>query len=367
MERNVLVIDSTWPINSRTERFYSTLSKKYDVSVCAWNRSGLKGDYSQHQYVLESNTSYGNSIKKLMHLPMFLFHIVKVLRMVRPEMVFSSHWDVLILSRIAMFLAKSDSKVVYDCLDLPTSRNKIVLYFVRALEKVFCHNISLVILASRYFSRFYSGKNKLVFENYPSSLVCNRNGYGSLLEEISKFRSVKKDSVTYISWIGVVRYPEILRNILEAIRLSDGRLALLVFGDGPHLQWLFNYTSELGISSHVHFFGRYQQADLSHIYDCSDFVWAAYPSKDFNVKYAISNKYFECSYFCKPIIISNRTEMAKDNSENNSVIAVDEYDVADIMKVMSFAEKDVPYNKYEPDVSWESREHLFLERMESLF
>lgn len=366
VKRKIILIDSTWPINSRTKKFQNSFSKKFETKVCAWNRSGLKSKYQDDEFVIESNTTYGRRLKKLIHLPVFLFHIIKVLRSVRPDLVFASHWDALILTKIATFFISSSPKIIYDCLDLPTSSNRFLLIFLRVIESVFCRRVNLIILASRYFDRFYSNYNILIYENYPSCKITrNDNSSSNLLEKISV---IKNEEVTYLSWIGVVRYEKVLKNIAEVLRLSNGNLNLMVFGDGPAFKWFQDYVLEIGIFNSVHFFGRYEQSDLFDIYSSSDLVWAAYPTEDFNAIYAISNKYFECSYFCKPIIVSANTEMAKNNLSNKNILAVNESDALDIFSTISSRFKKYgTYEKYEPDITWESHEQKLITKIEDLF
>ena len=87
-------------------------------------------------------------------------------------------------------------------------------------------------------------------------------------------------------------------------------------------------------------------------------VWAAYPTNDYNAIYAISNKYFECSFFEKKIILSSKTKMAESLINNQSVILVDEYSYDDIRKklLLNVNISIENYNKYESDTSWEEQE-----------
>jgi len=109
---------------------------------------------------------------------------------------------------------------------------------------------------------------------------------------------------------------------------------------------------------------------LPYIYDVTDFVWAAYPTLDFNSIYAISNKYFESSLFSKVPIFSKKTKMAESLACNNNVLTVDEYDIVNINKTLSEAvNKDwgkIPFIKYELDKYWEDEEYKLLEAISYL-
>jgi len=249
-------------------------------------------------------------------------------------------------------------KIVYDCLDLPTSKSKVVLFLLRFLEKALLFKVDLTVFASRYFVSLYRHDLKyIVFENYPSKasmLPCQ--GFSNRFSGSENFFNKKS-----VSWIGVVRYPEIIRNILLAIKGSD--VGFLVFGDGPALNEVRSLVDAHGMSHQVIFFGRYEAKDLPHIYKMSSLVWAAYPTRDFNSVYAISNKYFECSFYGRVPVFSKKTMMAKYLSEKGgSVVLIDEYDVLDIRdKIICFLRSPSgSFDKYEADIFWEDRESLFL-------
>ncbi|WP_105265355.1 hypothetical protein [Pseudoalteromonas sp. T1lg76] len=356
--KKIVFIDTTWPINSRTARFKSTLARKFDVIVSAWNRGEYTKEIPEDARVLQNNLKYGNQLKKLLSLPKFIKHCYKVIKTEKAEVIFASHWDSLLCAVLIKKFLNKKIDVIYDCLDLPTSNNQLVLNGLRVLERYLLRSTQVTVLASRYFKGLYSEKlTTYVFENYPSK-VTFENG---LKQNQSYFHApISIDGVS-VAWIGVVRYFNILENILEAIQGTD--IHFLVYGDGPELENLKKRVSDLEMDKQVSFFGKYQLADLPNIYESVDFVWAAYPTKDFNALYAISNKYFECSYFSKVPIFSKETMMAKDlKNRSNNVILIDEYNVSDIRKELLSKSNLLKesYSKYEPDIFWEDREDDFL-------
>ncbi|MGX2966541.1 glycosyltransferase [Ursidibacter sp. B-7004-1] len=364
--KKILMIDTTWPINSRTERFRITLSKRFDVLVVAWNRGKKIEQYVSKTYLLEKGIGYGNQIKKLLALPFFIKHIYFVCEKEKPDLLFASHWDSLICSVLVRFLLRRDVKIIYDCLDLPTSSNESIRRIISFLERKCLNLVSLTILASRYFKDLY-GKdlNTYVFENYPSIELLGSDvvkpdwaiGYDESVLETSQS----------ISWIGVVRYFEIINNILLSIKGTN--VKFFVFGDGPDIDKVKTAVKEYKLSNQVVFFGRYSPRDLRYIYNLSSLVWAAYPTNDFNAVYAISNKYFECSFFEKRIILSKKTKMAENVKGNDSVILVDEYSPDDISRniLCYLPVKKGNYTKYQEDISWEQKEFEFLGVVERLF
>lgn len=359
--KKFLMIDTTWPINSRTERFRLTLLKKYDVFVSAWNRGGVLDKCNNQYFIMESNIGYGSQLKKLLHLPFFIIHNIKAYKKIRPEVVFASHWDSLICAVIIKIFFKK-TKIIYDCLDMPSSSNIFLLKCARFFERLSLKKTSVVILASRYFKEFYvDSKNLYVYENYPSEKTLQKS------IEIPKWfdgfdqAHIENLSKKSLSWVGVVRYIEIIENILDAINKTE--IVLFVFGVGPDLNKLKQLVVQKEMENQVFFFGRYEMKDLGFIYNISNLIWAAYPTKDLNVIHAISNKYFECSYYNKQPIFSKKTKMAENLKDNPSVILVDEYSIGNIRGTLieKVKNKDAFFCKYEEDLTWEDKESFFLD------
>jgi hypothetical protein len=353
--KKVLIVDTTWPINSRTERFKNSLGKYFKTVVVAWNRGKLPTEKLESTYVLETKIGYGNQLKKLLNLPLFLVHIYSICKKEKPNIFFASHWDSLICAVILKLIWNREVKIIYDCLDLPTFSNLMIRNIILFVEKICLQFVSLTIFASRHFKPLYSKKTKsYVFENYPSTELLNSTSTEP--DWIKCYDDKIPKGSKNVSWIGVVRYFEIIENILLAIQDTD--ICFFVFGDGPDLDKLVKAVNFYKLENQVFFFGRYKSSDLKYIYKKADLVWAAYPTNDFNAVYAISNKYFECSFFEKKIILSEKTKMAKDLIGKSSAIIVNEYSPEDIkVKILSnFNLNKIQYNKYEDDITWEEQE-----------
>ncbi|WIH20121.1 glycosyltransferase [Photobacterium damselae] len=364
--KRLLLIDTTWPINSRSERFRLSLMKKYSVIVSAWSRDSRNEILFKEKYhILEDDIKYGNRLKKLISLPKFIFHSLRVVKKENVEFIFASHWDSLICAFLIKLIYKKEIKIIYDCLDLPTSQNKFILKILNVIEKLCLRYTSLTIFASRFYVPLYDSKiNNIVFENYPSKIISNNH---TEPEWGCSINNIKKDNRKVVSWIGVVRYPNILSNLLMVIEKLD--VNLFVFGDGPSLDYLKELTKNKNLDNKVHFFGRYQQQDLAYIYEQTDFVWAAYPTLDYNSIYAISNKYFESNLFTTVPIFSKNTKMAENLKTFSNALIVDEYNVETIIDNLSDALVagvcDCSFKKYEPDLFWEEQEIKLFEALAS--
>ena len=75
--------------------------------------------------------------------------------------------------------------------------------------------------------------------------------------------------------------------------------------------------------------------NINEIYDYVDYVWAAYPNNNLNVKYAISNKYFESLNFQKKIIVSSKTELSNLVISKNQGFSINPFKKKEIEKLFS--------------------------------
>ena len=118
-------------------------------------------------------------------------------------------------------------------------------------------------------------------------------------------------------------------------------------GEGPDLQYLKNKYSN---HSNIIFTGKYNYNDISKFYVDSDFVWAAYPSKDYNVKYAISNKFHESIQYLTPCIYAEETMLGDYVKEKNIGLTVDPYNT---YKISSLLDKII-----NPQMAFEIKRNL---------
>lgn len=361
-----LFLETAWPINTRTKRFFDSIAKKYSVAACVWNRDGNHKDSKDNIYMYYGMAKYGSKLQKLISLPGYIKFCSEVIKEENPKYIFASHWDSLLVACISNFFSRNKSKIIYDCLDLPTSKSRVLVKVLRFLEKRLLRRVCFTIFASRYFAELYDENlDTLVFENYPVT-----NFSKSTQSKPKWFDSIidaKKSDVIYVSWIGVLRYEEILINILQAVAKMKGKVYLYVFGDGPALSFMQQKIIELDLESYVTLFGRYETHELPYIYDVTDLVWAAYPTMDFNTKYAISNKYHECNLFERQIVVSKNTKMALNKKGSKSIFGVDEYSVQSIIHAFNKIDNGrLSFEKYDEDITWQSREPVLFRNLERI-
>lgn len=360
----IAFIDTAFPINNRTLKFVNTCNRFFDIMVIAWNRKNEHISNYDNYRILNCKAEYGNKLKKFFKIFKFIKHIYSILKSEKIEIIFASHWDSLLCAIIATFFLKNKYKIVYDCLDLPTAKNYFLVKILRFLESRCLKRVNSVIFASRYFPGLYKSKPRyMIFENYPSIKIISEFNKPDWYD---KFKNEVSNS-TVISWIGVVRYKEIILNIMQAIQNMDFDCKLCIFGDGPDLNFVLEKSKELNLTNKILFFGRYSQKEIKYIYEITDIVWAAYPTNDYNVVYAISNKYFEASLFGRVIAISKKAKMCNRLKKfTHSSILVDEYSAEDIaynIKRYKNYIKKYNYEKYEEGIFWEDVDNKVIKEL----
>lgn len=314
----ILLIDGVYPINTRNLRIYKTLMTKYEIRFCAWNRNNLEYK-NKNNFIYSSNEGYGKKIKKLLGMKAYLKFINQVVKKYQPEIIIASQWDMLLLTILSGF----KGKIIYENLDLPTSSNKLLLLFLLKLEKWMLKKVNGIIFASRFFVSLYEKNNieKLLLENLP-------------LKEINfqKKFDVENRKKMRISFIGTLRYFEIMRNLLLVLQ-ENNDVELYLIGRGPENDKFKNFIETKNLKN-VFIIDSYKYEEIKKFYINTDLIWAVYPNKDYNVKFAISNKFFESILFEKPCFFAKDTLLGNFVDKYEIGLTVDPYNIYEIEKII---------------------------------
>ena len=353
----VLLIDGIYQINTRNRRIINTLKKKYEVKFCAWNRENVRFK-DKENYIYSSNEGYGNKIKKLLGMKDYLKYIKNVIKNYNPEIIIASQWDMLLLIRLCNF----KGKVIYENLDLPTSSNKLVLKTLLLLEKLMLKKVDGIIYASRFFLPLYSNYKikELLLENLPLKEIDERE---YKIEERKKIK---------ISFIGTLRYFETMKNLLIASK-NEENIEIYLVGKGPENNKFRKFIKEKKLKN-IFMIESYKYEEIKKLYLNTDIIWAVYPNKDYNVKFAISNKFFESILFEKPCFFAKNTLLGNFVEHNNIGITVDSYNVEEIKKkleelnknIISKLQENIKKYKKNQKLYWEDNELELLNFIENI-
>lgn len=316
----VAFIDTSYPLNNRNDKLIESFIRKYpgcEIHAITWNREKLpinEMTYRVHSY--EVRSQLGNYVDKLRKLFGFYKYVKAELRKIEADIIIASHWE----SLIAGALYKGDAKkLVYENLDIPTG-SKLVRSLIVMFERLSLKKTDMIIHASRFYKDLYP-------QNIPQYVLENK----PTLFDAGDYTPLQIHTPLRISFIGSLRYPEIFYSLIDAVN-GDNRVQLTLHGAGSHYELISQYAQ--GISN-ITLTGRYAYSNIKNLYDESDLIWAVYPSKDYNVKYAISNKFHESMMLRRPCVFCSGTKLGDYVSENRLGFVVNPYDINEIKALIN--------------------------------
>ena len=309
-DTKVLAVFSSFPIPPRLKKIAALFGD--NIQYVSWNR---KNDPELNHHINTNEAIFTSKDAKFFNILRFRHFLKAIIRKEKPAFIICRHWH-------TYFIAKTiigKYKIIYDVCDVPISR------YIRSIEKKLISHNDVVVLASRFFRKFYNKCNTILLEN--------RVNYQNKLEKSNSDK-------LRITFLGVIRYKDILKNLIDLCKeMKD--IELTFYGYGPDLEALQAYANEKKAS--VQFKGAYTQSDLPSIYSVSDVIWAAYPSKNENVKLAISNKYFETLAFETPGIFASNTMLGELIEEKKIGYVVNPYSIEDIASLINRIKKEKPF------------------------
>ncbi len=316
----ILILDNFYPLQTRTSRIKQTLLPfHYEIDATLWNRNGqeIKENETHFVYNKVSNTK----LKKIFGLVGYTRFIANVLKNESYNIIIASHWDMLVIGAL---LKQKNQVLVYENLDMPTHSKKIIRKIFWLLEKWALKKTDGILFASRFFQKFYPEKiPSLLLENKPSEQILK----GFINQPIN-------EKLTVI-FLGNIRYTYILKNLIRAV-WETPLVHLVIKGSGLFNDDLIQFMkNNAGTNQNVTLdIGWYDYHRIGEYYSDVDMIWAAYPNKDFNVKYAISNKYFESLLFEKPGIFAEKTDLGSHVQSTQTGFVVDPYSTESIKELL---------------------------------
>lgn len=351
--KRILLVDRIYLINTRNKRIIDSLKEKHEIKFCAWNRESRKIE-EDNNYIYSSNEGYGKKIKKLLGMRKYLSFIKKVISEYKPDIIIASQWDMLLLTILSNF----KGKIIYENLDIPSNSSRLILKILLILEKWMLKKVDGIIFASRFFLPLYSQYKgrKLLLENLPLKETDRKQEIE--LEKREKIR---------ISFIGSLRYFETMKNLLFSIQESSN-IEVYLIGKGAE-NYKFKELIKKQNLKNIFMVDEYKYEEIKKFYLNTDLIWAVYPNKNYNVKFAISNKFFESILFEKPCFFAKDTLLGDFVEKHNIGIVVDPYDVEEIKKkteklnkkAILELQKNIKKYKKEKDLYWENQEAKLLE------
>ena len=323
---HIVLIDESYPINTRNRKIINSFANHYgdevNLSVITWDRSNDYTEERKGYHVYKKSSEYGNKTRKLLNLWGYRQYCHATIKALNPDVVIASHWNNLVM---VPKLNRRRQMFIYENLDVPTEA-----YILRKASTIVEHwhmrRVDLTIHASRFFPQLYSPKHKqLILENKPLA--------PSILPTPSSIppSPYTVHSPIRMAFIGTLRYHDIMKILIDAVR-NDSRFLFFFHGDGHALQYMKECAKG---ASNIFFTGRYAYEDVGRLYQQTDIVWAAYPNRDFNVVYAISNKFHESLSFGIPTVYADNTCLGDFVVKNHIGMVVDPYSTEAIKSLLN--------------------------------
>lgn len=309
MSKVFAIIDCSIPINTRNQKIIDSLKKFIpgcEVHTITWNREGMALTEDKYFHTFNMVAPYSDVKAKLKGMWGFKKYIGKMLKEINPDVIIASHWSNFVLTS---GYKKKGQMLVYENLDIPTG-GSLARGVSRFLENRSLKKVDLILYASRFFKDLYP-------QSIPQYVLENKPAYSPCLKEQGVGDPLK------IAFIGSIRYKDILMNLADAVK-GNPKFELYFHGSGEDLPVMQEYCKDM---KNVFFTGKYDYSTVVSLYHQSDIIWAGYPNKDYNVVYAISNKFHESLYVGVPCVYSDKTMLANYVKAQNIGFVVDPYSV----------------------------------------
>lgn len=194
-------------------------------------------------------------------------------------------------------LGRYKNKYIFDIRDF--SYENISLFY--QIEKQIILNSDFTCISSKGFIEFLP-------ENYSYKISHNFNKDD--LSNINKFTRKNHDETLNLVFIGGVRYFKHQKQIIEKLK-NDKRFNMIYHGSGIELDKFIDFSRKQNVQN-IKFTGRYINKCKNILLKDADILNNSYLSDKFmEVKFAISNKYYDGIIYGIPQMVEHGTYKAK--------------------------------------------------------
>lgn len=295
------------PYLSRYTEMLEKSNKRYEVLY--WNREASIIKYPKNYISYEKNSKLNKNI--YMKLIDFIGYKLWLNRRLKAK-----HYDKLIvlstLSGIISFeflFNRYKNKYIFDIRDYSYEHNRI-FYFI---EKKIIEKSYFTCISSEGFKRFLPQND---------AYICVHNFNAKNIHSTANFSKKNKGEKLNLVWMGAVRYFNHQKKIIDKLK-NDPRFSLIYHGSGADLDEYIKYCNANYVKN-VFFTGAYNNEQKSNLIAKADIINNSYMTpKIMEVKYAISNKYYDGIFYKIPQLVECDTYKAIKIQANGLGIAVD--------------------------------------------
>lgn len=286
--------------------------KNIDYEVLYWNREDaiLKDPKNYFSFNLKSRLNR-NPIFKIKDFISFRCWLKNKINLTKYEkLILLSTLSGIIISDI--LIKKYIQKYIFDIRDFSYENYR---FFLKREENLIKNSYSSYI-SSKGFENFLPiGYKYNIIHNF------NKND----LRKGKKFFKKPYGSTLNIVWIGAIRYFEHQKKIIDKL-CNDNRFKLIYHGTGPQFDIFKKYCNDNN-ATNVIFTGEYNNNEKYKLLEDADILNNSYnTSKIMEVKYAISNKYYDGLIFGIPQLVEIETFKSEIVESNGVGIALNPQD-----------------------------------------
>lgn len=301
--RIAMVVSNEFAPDIRVLREAITLSRRFQVFVIAWNRSGKMAErekINKNTEVLriKLKTPYASFSRFTLHLPIFWFLSILTLIKLKPILVHCHDLDTLPVG-ILMKILNSKTKVIFDCHEHYPSMispyvPKIVEKIVSSLFVCLPLLVDGIIVVNDHLKEYFKKcKNVVVVMNTPSITVLQK----------SSARKRNNDDVFRIFYFGGLSSDRGIEYLMELAKKMPS-VELIIAGNGQARNEVVNHSRKF---SNVKYLGWITYDEILNYISISDAMPILYAPISMNNKLATPNKLFLAMAFGKPVIVYKGT------------------------------------------------------------
>lgn len=339
---NIVALISHVP-NPRANRRMEQLAIKGKVTLIYWDKGGescpvqkIPG-VEQMEFFLQASRT--NTLKRMIPMISYKKKALEWMNEIKPDVVYAERFDMLYIIWVYWKSRKVKPKIIFEVPDLPhmmvdtnrSNKEKVVSKAVRFFENRIYKKIDVLIVTSeKFYEDYYKKwipKSKVVF--MPNS------------PDLSAFKDYKRDEHEKftIGFIGVVRYPEQLKMLIEASEEASVNVIFAGFTEG-----CLEIQEMADTRDNVTYYGRYNyDKDIAKLYGSCDAIYSVYDAQMKNVSIALPNKLYEAVCCGLPIIVSKGTYLSEIVEKYRVGIAIESTGKENLIQLLKRLSKDKEY------------------------
>jgi succinoglycan biosynthesis protein ExoL len=345
------------------------------VSVICWdrgmeikNKNPLPEGVNEYDLCIKGNE--GKPLNRLGSTFRFILAALKLLGKLNPSIIYTSKLDILFVAKLYSMLKNNKLKIVYEISDMHElvfesphgCFRRLLKQFLIVIERLLCQSVSLLIVTSPgFYDEYYSNmlpKDKMMFiPNMPNTEVFN--GY------------TKKHRGTFtIGWIGLVRYKEQMKLMIDAAKKC--KVNVVIAGSGVDYFEIEQYSRN---RQYVEFYGPYQyEREIASLYEKVDCICAVYDSSIRNVRVALPNRLYEAVFCGVPVIAASGTVLGNQVDELGIGLTVDAFNYEEMCVAINKLKNDIEFynskvkqcNKIKSEFSYDKYGNSLIEKLKIL-